>query len=279
MRPVPLLAGLFLDESDGVANLLSGVLLHVVLAVAQRGCQLENRDAVFKLKPLGDDAVAHQRAVTGCIALHGAGAQNRRVVINGHSGLSLRHGADVTGQTVFLSHVDIVAGGALVQQNRNIGGSDFAAEGNQSGKAHHDGLHFVFVHQNDLLGKLRIVADAAVAAEELVQKLCNVLDDQVLLHMADTQMLSPQTLGVPVNHHGHRKIVRHPAVTEHGLDVAGLHQYHPEHGHPVIQPAGIVIGGIDKAAPFAAASDAAAGIDLAEVFCSDSFVAHYLAPP
>ena len=65
---------MLLDEGDGVAHFLGGVLLHVVLAVAQRGGELEHGDAILKLEPLGDDAVAEERAVAGGVALHGAGA-------------------------------------------------------------------------------------------------------------------------------------------------------------------------------------------------------------
>ena len=277
--PIPLLAGLFLNEGDGVADLLSGVLLHIVLPVAQGRCQLEHRNTILQLQPLGDDAVAHQGAVAGGVALDSAGAQNGSVVIDGHAGFRLRHGADIAGKTVFLGHIDIVAGSPLVQKDGNIGGGNLPAEGNQGGEAHHDGLHLVLIHQDNLLGKLRIVADAAVPPEELVQQLCHILNDQILLHVADAQMLAPQALGVPIHHHGHGQIVGHPAVAEKGLDVPGLHQHHPEHGHPVVQPAGIVIGGVHNAAPFPAFPNSSAGIQAAEVLRSDPFVRHYLAPP
>ena len=70
-------------------------------------------------------------------------------------------------------------------------------------------------------------------------------------------MLAPQALGVPVHHHGDRKIVGHPAIAEKGLDIPGLYQDDPEHGHPVIEPAGIIIEGVIDAAPFPAFSDSA----------------------
>ena len=279
VSPIPLFAGLFFDEGDGVADLLGGILLHIVLPVAQRGGQLENRNTILQLQPLGDDAVAHQGAVTGGVALDSAGAQNRGVVINGQAGFRLRHGADVAGKAVFLRHINVMAGCPLVQQDRDIGRGDLPAEGHQGRKAHHDGLHLVLIHQDNLFGKLRIVADTPVAPEELIQQLGHVFNDQILLHMADPKVLAPQALGMPVHHHGHGQIVGHPAVAEKGLDVPGLHQHHPEHGHPVIQPAGIVIGGVYNTAPFPAFPDSSAGIQAAEVFCSDSFVAHYFAPP
>ena len=106
-----------------------------------------------------------------------------------------------------------------------------------------------------------VAQDAAeegyIAPEKLVQQLGHVLNDQILLHMADPQMLAPQALGVTVHHHGHSKIVGHPAIAEKSLDVPGLYQDHPEHGHPVIEPAGIIIGGVGNAAPFPAFSDSA----------------------
>ena len=43
------------DEGNGVFDLLCNVILHVVLAVAQRRSELEYRDAVLKLETLGDD--------------------------------------------------------------------------------------------------------------------------------------------------------------------------------------------------------------------------------
>ena len=86
---------MLLDEGDGVADLLRGVFLHIILAVAQGRCKLEHRDAVLELKALGDDTVAEQRTVAGRIALHGAGAEHRGVVVDGHTGLCLRHRADV----------------------------------------------------------------------------------------------------------------------------------------------------------------------------------------
>ena len=61
----------------------------------------------------------------------------------------------------------------LVEEHGDIGRGDLAAEGNKSGETHHDGLHLVLIHQNYLLGKLRVIADAAIAPEELVQQQCH----------------------------------------------------------------------------------------------------------
>lgn len=93
--PVPLLAGVLFDEGNGVFDLLCSVILHVVLAVAKRRSELEYRDAVLKLETLGDDAVAEQGAVARRVALHGAGAEHRDVVVDGHARLRLGHRADV----------------------------------------------------------------------------------------------------------------------------------------------------------------------------------------
>ena len=144
--------------------------------------------------------------------------------------------------------------GVLVQQHRDVGGGRFPAQTLQGGEAHHHGGHLVFVHQHDLLGKLRVVADAAVAAEEVIQQLCHVVDDQVLLGVADAQILAPETLGVPVHHHGNGQVVCHPAVAQHGLDVPGDHDEFRQDQHDA-EPAGVIVKGIHQAAPLAALAD------------------------
>ena len=90
----------------------------------------------------------------------------------------------------------------LVQQHGDVGGRSFAAETLQRREAHHHGGHLVFVDEDYLVGKRLVVADAAVAAEEAVKQLCDVLDYEILLQMADAQMLAAQPLGVAVDHHG-----------------------------------------------------------------------------
>ena len=47
VRPIPFLACLFFDKGDTILDLLCCVILYVVLSVAHRGCQLEDRDTVF----------------------------------------------------------------------------------------------------------------------------------------------------------------------------------------------------------------------------------------
>ena len=96
--------------------------------------------------------------------------------------------------------------------------------------------------------------------------------------MADTQIFIAQTLRVAVDHHGHGQIVGHPAIAEHGLDVARLGD-HLRHGDPVVQPAGIIIERVGHAAPLAAVADLALGIELTEVFTADSLVGHHCFPP
>ena len=93
---------MLLDEGDGVAHFLGGVLLHVVLAVAQRGGELEHGDAVLELEALGDDAVAEERAVAGGVALHCAGAEHGGVVVDGDAYLGLRHRAHVARKAELL---------------------------------------------------------------------------------------------------------------------------------------------------------------------------------
>ena len=72
--PVPLLPGVLFYEGNGVADLLGGVFLHILLPVPQGGGQLEAGNAVLQLQTFGDDAVAHEGAVAGGVALDGAGA-------------------------------------------------------------------------------------------------------------------------------------------------------------------------------------------------------------
>ena len=110
----------------------------------------------------------------------------------------------------------------LVQKHGDVGGRSLAAETFQRREAHHYGGHLVLIDEDDLVGKRLVVAYAAVAAEEAVKQLGNILDYEVLLQMADTQMLAAQALGVAVDHHGDGEVIRHPAVAEHGLDVSRL---------------------------------------------------------
>ena len=166
----------------------------------------------------------------------------------------------------------------LVQKHGDVGGRSLAAETLQGREAHHDGGHFVLVDEDDLVGKRLVVADAAVAAEEAVKQLCDVLDYEVLLQMADAQMLAAQTLRVAVDHHGDSEVVRHPAVAEHGLDVSRLRD-HLRHSYPVVEPAGVIIERVDNAAPLAAVPDLAFGVELTEILTADSLVAHHLSPP
>lgn len=90
----------------------------------------------------------------------------------------------------------------LIEQHGDVGGRRLAAQALERREAHHDGSHLVFIHEHDLVGKLLIVADAAVAAEEAVEQLCHVLNDEVLLQVADTQIFIAQTLRMAVDHHG-----------------------------------------------------------------------------
>ena len=279
MCPVPLFAGVFLDKGDGVADFLGRIFLYVVLSVAQRRGQLEHRDAVLLLQALGDQTVAHERAVAGRVALDGAASEHGRVVVDGDTGLRLGHGADVTGKAVFLRDVDVVQRRALVQKHGDIGRGDLAAEGHDGREAHHHGLHLVLIHQHDLFGELLIVADAAVAAEQLVQQLCDIFHDQVLLGMADAQMLIAQALGMAVDHHRDRQIARHPAIAEQGFDVPGLHEHDTEHGKPVVEPAGEVVGCVPDTAPLTAVSHPAGRIEPAEVLGSDSVFVFHHEPP
>ena len=170
--------------------------------------------------------------------------------------------------------------GALVEKHGDVGRGYLAAERHDGGKAHHYGLHLVFVNEHDLLGKLGVVSDAAVALEELVEQLCDVLNDDVLLGVADAQMLAAQTLSVAVDHHGNGEVVCHPAVAEHRLDVAGLYKDDPRHVKPVVEPSGVIVKCVNDTAPLTAASvTLTLDIYLAEVLAAYSLVAHFFSPP
>ena len=58
--------------------------------------------------------------------------------------------------------------------------------------------------------------------------------------MADPQILTAQSLCVTVDHHRNSEIIRHPAVAEHGFDVARLYDELAERHHN-LQPSGVVI--------------------------------------
>ena len=161
----------------------------------------------------------------------------------------------------------------LVQQHGDIGGGGLPAQTLDGGKAHEHCGHLVFVHQHHFLGELLVVADAPVSPEQVVQELCHVLNDQILLQMADAQILVPQALGVAVYHHGHRQVVGHPAVAEHGLDVSGLDDKAGQGAHDV-QPPPVVVHGVPEATPFPALANLAPGVEIAQAIHSH-FLSHF----
>ena len=128
----------------------------------------------------------------------------------------------------------------LVQQNGYIGGRCLTAQYLQGREAHHDRGHLIFIHKDDSLREFLIIADAAVTAEQVFQQLGDVIDNKVLLCMADPQILTAQSLCVTVDHHRNSEIIRHPAVAEHGFDVARLYDELAERHHD-LQPSGVVI--------------------------------------
>ena len=60
MRPIPFLAGVLLDKCDGVADLLCGIILNILVCMAQRSCKLKYGDTVLKLHALGDNTVTQE---------------------------------------------------------------------------------------------------------------------------------------------------------------------------------------------------------------------------
>ncbi len=142
---------MLLDKGYGIAYLLRGVFLHILICVAQRRGKLEHGDAILKLHALGYDTVAEERAVAGRVALNGAAADNGRVVVDGNARLRLRHGAYVARKPILLGNIDIMYRRALIEKHWDICGGYLAAEWNNGRKAHHDRLHFVLVYKHDLL--------------------------------------------------------------------------------------------------------------------------------
>ena len=145
--PVPLRAGLLLDKRDGLPDILRGVLL----LVPHRRDELEGRDAVLALKALGDDAVAHQRAVAGGIDLHGASAEHGEVVLDGDAGFGLRHGTYVARDAELLRDVEIMRGRILVQEVCGEHRRHLAQNRVQRREAHHERRHGVLVGQDAIV--------------------------------------------------------------------------------------------------------------------------------
>ena len=282
VRPVPVLARVLLDEGDDVADILRGVILHIVLLMAHGRDKLERRDAVFALEALGDDAVAHERAVAGGVALHGADAEHGEVIVDGAAGLGLRHGADVACDAELLRHVEVVRGGVLRQEVCHEHRRHFAQDGLHVREAHHERGHLVFVREHAFFGKFHVVAGAAVAAEDVVHGAGHVVDHEVHGRMDDAQRLVAQAHRELVDHVRHGEVVGHPAVAEHGLDVARLDDELCEEGQNV-QPAAVVIEGILDAAPLAPAADLSAVEEYAELLVADAPLAfighHHRTPP
>ena len=251
--PIPVLAGVLLHKFDGLLDLVGGVVQHVRLLVAQRGGKLEGRDAVLPLQALGDDAVAHEGAVAGGVVLHRAAAQHAEVVLNGDAGLGLGHGADVAGDAVELSHVQIVHDVELVEDVGGEHGGHFAEDGVHLllVEAHHEGDHGVLVGDDALVGIGLVVAHPAVAPEAVGDGLGHVGNDEVEGGVGDAQRLIPQTHGELVHAVGHEEVAHHPAVAEKALDVPGHHDEAAQHAHQ-IKPAGVVIEGVLEAAPLTA---------------------------
>ena len=277
-----MLARVLLDEGDGVFDVLRGVGLHVVLLVAHGRDELERRDAVLALESLGDEAVAHERAVARRVALHGADAEHGEVIVDGAAGLGLRHGADVARDAELLRHVEVVRGGVLREQVCHEHRRHLTQDGLHVREAHHECGHLVFIRQHAAVGKLHVVAGAAVAAEDIVHGGGHVVDHEVHGRVHDAQRLIAQTHGELIDHVRHGEVVGHPAVAEHGLDVARLDDELCEEGQNV-QPAAVVIEGIPDAAPLAPAADLSAVEEYAELLVANAPLAfighHHRTPP
>ena len=277
-----MLACVLLDEGDGVFDVLRGVGLHVVLLMAHGRDELERRDAVFALEPLGDEAVAHERAVARRVALHGADAEHGEVVVDGDAGLGLRHGAHIARNAELLRHVEIVRGGVLRQEVCHEHGRYLTQDGLHIREAHHERSHLVFVRQDAFVGEFHVVAGAAVAAEDVVHGVGHVVDHEVHGRMDDAQRLVAQAHRELIDHVRHGEIVGHPAVAEHGLDIARLDDEFCKDGENV-QPAAVIIEGVLHAAPFAPPANLAAVKEHAELLVADALSAldrrHYRTPP
>ena len=78
----------------------------------------------------------------------------------------------------------------LVEQHRDIGGRSFTRESLQGREAHHEGRHFVFIKEYDLVGVCLVISKVTVTPEQSVEQLCDIVDDDVEFLMQDPQLRS-----------------------------------------------------------------------------------------
>ena len=157
----------------------------------------------------------------------------------------------------------------LVQQDRYIGGDGLSGKAFQCLEAHHHSSHFVFIDKNDLIRKLLVIADPFVSSEHLVEQKTDIFEYSIIFLMHYTEVFASEPLGKAVEHHGRRQIVRHPAIAEHSLYIAGLDNKFCEDGH-CSEPAPVIVKRIRYPAPLASFSDFTVRIKLSKLIVADS---------
>ena len=271
--PVPRLAGLLLDESDGPADLLGGVFLSQRVHHPFRGGDGEGG---FLKSPVLQ-AVAHEGGVAGGIAVQHAAADIHDVVLDAHAQFRLRHGAHVAGDAELLGAVDVADGGFLGHRGQGEDAEDLGAHAVEVGESPHDLFHHVLLQHHHLPAELFTAADVPVAPEHQFHGFGDLLDDEVELHVRDAQLTAPEALGAAVDEVLRSHVLQHPAVPEKALDALGMGQ-ELEHGAPVLYPAAVVVPGVGQAPPFPAGLRVSSVIKGAQGFAVH-FLSHYRSPP
>ena len=160
--------------------------------MTERSGDLEGRDA-FRFIAAGHDAVTHEGAVAGGVALDCAGTEDRDVVFNDRTGFCRGHGADVAGHTHFLDGIEVMGDTVTLKKNGDVNGCRFPGDGFQVAETAHDVEHLVLVEDDDALGEFLVVTAVFVGFESRVQKFCDVLCDEVILFVGDPQVVAAET--------------------------------------------------------------------------------------
>ena len=273
--PIPLLTSLFLDELNGITDFLCGILLNTIFRMAKGSCDLEGRNSSYFIGT-GHNSVTHKGTITGGITLNCTCAINGHIVINSDTGFCCRHRADVTRHTHLLNNIQIVSYCRTVQKNRYVYCCGLPAYCLQSGEATHNGEHLVLIQDDTFPGELLIVTAVLVSTENICQKSSDILCNQVIFFMGDSQIITTKTCCVLINHGRYCQIVQHPTITEEALYIRGMHEESGQHLHNT-EPSPVIIHGVLKSTPFSSFSNTSLGIEITETFASGHFT--HITPP
>ena len=98
------------------------------------------------------NAISHHAAVAGGITLDCACSKYREVIRDRYAGFCFRHRTDITGQTVFLCHIDVRTHGILLKQYTDIDRRNLTSQTDQIRESAQQMGQLIFVQNNDLLG-------------------------------------------------------------------------------------------------------------------------------